>query len=303
MLTFLRRSTRATFSIKSYHTRTVKSEIQRISNHIKSIPSVTNVRYEAALILGNVLNKDTHHLLIHQDTVVDEKYVENIDKMVNSRSNGMPMAYILGKREFYSIDFEISPSTLIPRPPTEIIVSKCLELAQDIPNGNIVDLGTGSGCIITSFLKNKSSWKGIGVDFSKEALAVAQKNAHSVGVSDRIEWVQSNWTENLKDTFDIIVSNPPYICSEDIIHLDSTVKDYEPHSALDGGQDGLDCYRSISSQIDAISKSGTYVIVEIGANQEASVLDIFHQNAPRLHPLGCFEDYEGFVRCIAWKMA
>lgn len=281
----------------------VLSEIKRISNELNGVESVLDRNREALLILKNALNKNYETLMMNLNLEISDKDIENINKMVELRKKDMPMAYIMNKKEFWSIEFEVNESTLIPRPETELIVSTALELSEKFKGGKILDLGTGSGCIIISLLKNlPNEWTGIGVDINNDALNVAKRNALNAGIEEsRIQFILSNWGKEIRNcSFEIITSNPPYIDTNDIKSLSKTIHLYEPHIALDGGIKGLEKYSEISLQIEDLLKDDGYFIAEIGYDQEKDVLEIFHNNT-KLQHIKTLKDYEDHTRCIVWK--
>ncbi|MDP3936442.1 MAG: HemK/PrmC family methyltransferase, partial [Alphaproteobacteria bacterium] len=163
----------------------------------------------------------------------------------------------------------------------------------------ILDLGTGSGCILASLLQEYPKALGVGVDISKGALETANANADYLGISDRVEWMQSDWLTNVHGTFDIIISNPPYIPSLDIQGLSENVQAYDPLKALDGGEDGLDAYRQLAEQLPSIIKDNTLIILEIGYDQGESVPTLFKERGYNIVTLE--KDYGGNPRCLVLR--
>lgn len=223
---------------------------------------------------------------------------------VKRRKSGEPIAYILGRREFYGLDFFVSPDVLIPRSDTEVLVDKVLEFMNQKPNTNfrIVDIGTGSGCVLLSILSQNKFCTGIGVDISGSALKIAKQNAENLGLLGRVTFVDADiLTFNAakihemtdKNCVNILVSNPPYIMPDVINQLDKSVKDFEPHLALNGGSDGLIFYRKFADFIGAFGA----IFVEIGFDQGAEVGEIFLQCTDGA--VQCYQDFGGNDRVIS----
>lgn len=221
--------------------------------------------------------------------------------MLQRRCNGEPMDKIIGKKEFYKSTFKVNQNVLSPRPDTEILVERALELIPQNQSFNILDLGTGSGCIILSLLNDRPQSHGTAVDISLPALQIAKENAETLNLSSQIEFLHGSWKEiNFPlDEYDIIVSNPPYIPAKDIATLSTEVKVYDPLLALDGGDDGLLCYREIAQLVPLILKKGGYILLEVGIGQENDVATIF--SAQNLSWVKTVPDLAGINRCVILK--
>lgn len=215
------------------------------------------------------------------------------------------MAYILGEREFWGRPFKVSPAVLVPRPDSETVIEAVLDLMPDRERAwRILDLGIGSGCLLLTLLREYPQASGIGLDASKEALAVAQQNAESLGVWGRArlvagDWHQAGWSDALGGPFDLVVSNPPYIESAAIDGLMPEVARFEPRLALDGGADGLDAYRRIAAARPRLVTAGGHVVVEVGAGQAVRVQSLFATAG--LTPLALWKDLGGIERVVTAK--
>ena len=187
------------------------------------------------------------------------------------RAAGEPASRIIGEREFNGLSYKVTPDVLDPRMDTETLVAAVCNRFKNHQPRRILDLGTGSGCILISLLKAFPESIGVGVDVSREALAIAQENAESLGVGARASFVHGDWAESLNESFDLIVSNPPYIPSGDIPNLDKEVRNYDPILALDGGFDGLQAYKKIFSQIKTFFSQGDCGFFEVGILQAQDV--------------------------------
>ncbi|MES2896380.1 MAG: peptide chain release factor N(5)-glutamine methyltransferase [Pseudomonadota bacterium] len=194
------------------------------------------------------------------------------------RERREPVSHILGRKGFWKIMLAVTPDVLTPRPDTEVIVDYVLKGWPEQMAFSILDLGVGSGAIILSILAERPAAKGLGVDVSAEALAVARENAANLGLASRLALLRGDWTSGLGDaSFDVVVSNPPYIATDVLETLEPEVKDHEPRVALDGGPDGLDHYRRLAPEILRVLKPGGMFAVEIGYDQKDAVEALFTQ--------------------------
>lgn len=258
--------------------------------------NVDDARREARLLVGGALKKTPTQVFNDIDHEIGKDDADRIDSFVTRRAAGEPSAYILEEREFWSLPLKVSPATLIPRPDSETIVEMVLDDYDGLGPRRILDLGTGTGCLLLALLSEYPGASGVGVDISPGAVSVAIENAEQNDLSDRCQFIQGSWTDSIDEHFDLIVSNPPYIPKRDINDLEKDVRAYEPHGALDGGEDGLDMYRAIFSRLDrALSENGR-VVVEIGIGQAEDVVRIAEQN--RLNWLNSRKDISGIVRVL-----
>ena len=209
---------------------------------------------------------------------VGPEQAARLDDYLERRIRREPVSHILGRRGFWNIMLGVTPDVLTPRPETEVIVDHVL---RQFPEGRpfrILDLGVGSGAILLAILAERPAARGLGVDASEEALAVARDNAASLGMAGRVALLRGDWTAGLADAdFDLVVSNPPYIATDVIETLDPEVRVYEPRLALDGGPDGLDAYRILAPEILRVLRPGGRFLVEIGHDQRAAVEALFRQ--------------------------
>ena len=207
---------------------------------------VESPRLDAEVLLSHVLKKERIYLYVHFDQPMEAAELAAYKELIKQRVNHVPVAYLLGQKEFMGLTFRVTPATLIPRPDTEILVQAAVERLRGQEKVSFADIGTGSGAICLSVLSFVPGSRAATVDISPEARAVAEENAGNLGLSERIEFFTGDLLEPVKDRkFTAILSNPPYIPEKDIEGLQEEVRCQEPYGALSGGQDGLDFYRRL----------------------------------------------------------
>ncbi|MGO4284525.1 peptide chain release factor N(5)-glutamine methyltransferase [Bosea sp. TAB14] len=227
---------------------------------------------EARLLLEGAL--ETRHL--DPDRSLDPSTAAVLAGFLHRRLAGEPVWRVLGEREFWGLTFRLSPATLEPRPDSETIVEAALDRlgGRRDETLSILDLGTGTGCLLVALLSECRNATGLGIDLSAEACETAAGNAARNGVAGRVSFRQGRWTEGLSGPFDLIVSNPPYIPSSDIATLAVEVREHDPRLALDGGPDGLDPYRCFARSLPALLAPGGFIVLEIGAGQKQDIASI-----------------------------
>ncbi|WNJ99597.1 peptide chain release factor N(5)-glutamine methyltransferase [Thalassospiraceae bacterium LMO-JJ14] len=260
---------------------------------------IENARMEARLLLAHILGLSRAQVFNRINEDADDAGLQAFHNAVRQRATGTPLAHITGKREFWSLDFQVSPATLIPRPDTETVIELALEIYKERPYPKkILDLGTGSGCILMGLLTCFPEATGCGMDISEEACRIACSNAHALGLDPRCEIIEATWASGINETYDLIVSNPPYIPSADIGRLERDVRDHEPLSALDGGADGLDAYRELLPLAEKSLAGDGVLIVEVGIGQAADVLGLATHTG--LLPGPAKRDIAGIERAISF---
>lgn len=225
---------------------------------------------ETVIFLETITGIDRKFFLKSEDSNFSEEAFVKLKTFIERRKTGEPVQYIVGKADFYGLEFYVKKGVLIPRFDTENLVEKVLSFAKE--GDRVLDVCTGSGCILLSVMKNRNNIDGIGCDISDEALEVAKTNAERFSLP--AVFVKSDLFDEIEGEFDIIVSNPPYIVRDVVNTLESQVKDFEPKSALDGGEDGLDFYRKIAKEAKGYLKQGGLLLFEIGFDQGKSVPEI-----------------------------
>ena len=257
--------------------------------------NISTHKLDSELLLSEVLNKTREEILtdLHQKVYRDQ--IGKYYNFVNRRSSKEPIAYILQNKEFWSKNFIVSPYTLIPRPETELLVEKIVEIFKK-RSLFILDVGTGTGCILLSLISELKNSKGIGIDISKKAIEIAKKNQKILDLSDNTKFYCRSVMEINNYKFDLIVSNPPYITTRDLRNLVDDVKNFEPKLALDGGNDGLDVMRKVIYKSSNILKINGTLALEIGFGQFKQVSKILKKHNFKIRYL--IKDYRDNVRCI-----
>lgn len=231
---------------------------------------------DAQLLLAHILKVDRLYIIVNKDRLLTEEEFTEYNKLVEKRLKGVPVQYIINNQEFMGLDFYVEEGVLIPRPDTEILVEKILSFTEDTNIYKIVDIGTGSGAISVSLAKYIKNSFIYSIDISEKALRVGRKNAKKNEVISKIQFLQGSLFQPLEELdlngkIDIIASNPPYIPTRDIDGLQIEVSKYEPREALDGGEDGLDFYRSIINEAPKYLKEGGRIALEVGHDQAREV--------------------------------
>ena len=231
---------------------------------------VPDAALDAWYLLQMVCRIERSYYYVHGEEDITQDAQKEYEIAVQKRAEHIPLQYIIGEQEFMGLRFKVNSNVLIPRQDTETLVEQVLKIVK--PGMKVLDLCTGSGCVLISVLINAPELTGMGSDISKTALLVAKENAklHEVDA----EWVRSDLFDNITETFDVIMANPPYIPTGEILSLMPEVRDFEPENALDGGADGLDFYRKIAGQVKDYLNPGGYVYMEIGYDQGEAVSEL-----------------------------
>jgi release factor glutamine methyltransferase len=256
---------------------------------------IVSSRLDSELLLSNVLNKNREEILINLDKEICKKNFYKYKEAIIRRSHSEPIAYILEEKEFWSKNFFVNSDTLIPRPETELMVEKCINIFKK-KRISILDIGTGSGCILISLLSELKDSKGVGIDISKKALIVAKKNLKIHKMINKIKLYNKSLDDKFNQKFDLIVSNPPYIRTNEIKNLKEDIKRYEPIIALDGGNDGLDLIKKVIYKTEYILKVKGMLALEIGNEQFKKVSEILIKKNFKIEHI--IKDYKDNIRCI-----
>jgi release factor glutamine methyltransferase len=256
---------------------------------------IESFRLDSELLLSKILNKKREKILINLDQKISKKNFFMYRRLIQRRSKNEPIAYIMEEKEFWSKNFFVNRDTLIPRPETELMIEEIIEIFKK-KRISILDIGTGSGCILISLLSELSNSKGVGIDISKKALIVAKKNSDKHKILSNIKFLNKSLDAKFNEKFDLIVSNPPYIKSSEIKNLREDIKKYEPRIALDGGNDGLDLIKKVIYKTKYNLKAKGKLALEIGNEQHKKVSEILIKNNFKIEKI--IKDYKDNVRCI-----
>ena len=264
--------------------------------------STSTPRLDARILVAFVLNETTMKVFSYPEIPLDDVKLKNLKSFVKRRLNHEPVSKIIGKKGFWTLDFEVTSDTLDPRPDSETLIEAVLDKITDkSANLRLLDLGTGTGCLLLSLLSELPNAKGVGIDISLKTVEVARKNAVNLGFSNRCEIKQCDWKDfNTDKPFDILISNPPYIPKTDILNLEREVSEFDPMLALDGGNDGLDAYRSIASFARDVVFAKGFLALEIGIGQTLDVTKIF--TAAGFTTYKVQKDIANIDRCILFDL-
>ena len=270
---------------------TIRSALAATVEDLKAA-QIPDAPQDARRLMAHALGVETARLNLVLDDTFNAQPRARLSASIAARLLRKPMSHILGRREFWSHRFKVTNAVLDPRPETELLV----ELALNAPFSRVLDLGTGSGCILLSLLAEKPVATGLGTDISVAALEIAGQNRHALALDDRAELLQSDWFSDVTDVFDLIVSNPPYIALAEMADLAPEVTKWEPSTALTPGQTGLEAYQRISAPLSRFLAPKGRALFEIGATQGAAVSEIFRRagfSECRLH-----QDLDGRDRVL-----
>ena len=262
---------------------------------LKDSPSATAM-LDSDILLSKVLKKNREYLILNYKENLKKENIELFNNLVERRKKNEPIAYIVKKKEFWKQIFYIDQNVLIPRPDTEVLVQETLKLFGKNSNLGILDIGTGSGCILLSLLKERRNFIGTGIDISKKALNVARFNAKLHQLSNRVKFFNSDVDKFLIGKYDLVVSNPPYIKNNNIKYLEKDVFDYEPEVALDGGKTGFSKISKVICRASSLLKKNGKLILEIGFDQKNKVIEILKKNRFYIDKIA--KDYAKRDRCI-----
>jgi len=252
-------------------------------------------RLDSELLLSKILDKNREEILINLEQKICQKNFLRYKQLIQRRSQCEPIAYIVKEKEFWSKNFLVSSDTLIPRPETELIVEKLTKIFEE-KKISILDIGTGTGCILISLLSELKNSKGIGIDISKKALRIAEKNSEQHGMKNKIKFFHKSLDSKFYQKFDLIVSNPPYIKKSEIKNLKEDVRKFEPRIALDGGNDGLDLIKKVIYKSKYILKVKGMLALEIGNEQFNKVSKILKKNNFKIEHI--IKEYKDNIRGI-----
>ena len=272
--------------------QTVLNQASRILNN----SSNASFKLDSEILLSEVIKKSRQYLILNSNEELKKENVKLFNYLLKRRKKGEPIAYLINKKEFWKKNFYINQNVLIPRPDTELLVEETLKLFNVNSKLNILDIGTGSGCILLSILNERKNFYGTGIDISKKAINVARFNAKMLQLSNRATFYNSDVDKFLIGKYDLILSNPPYIKQKDLKYLEIDIKDFEPKLALDGGKDGFSKITKVISKTSTLLKRNGKFILEIGFGQKNRILNILKKNNFFINKV--LKDYGKKDRCI-----
>jgi release factor glutamine methyltransferase len=249
---------------------TIAEVLQQASAKLRTA-EVLNDLLDAQTLLAHALGKERTYLIIHYNQILAEDLLATYQALIDRRAAGEPLQYIVEHQEFYGLEFEVTPAVLIPRPETELIIEETIRLAANLSEPLIIDVGTGSGCIAVTLARELETARVIATDISANALQVARRNAQRHGLSDRVQFVETDLLNGLATKADFILSNPPYIASHEMPTLQREVRDWEPHTALTDFGDGLQFYRRLLDEAPARLKPNGVLMFEVGYQQAETI--------------------------------
>ncbi len=257
---------------------------------------IKNPYLDSEILMAEAIQKDKKYILLNSKRNLDTQDLNIFRKLINKRLTGKPIAYLTNKKFFWNSEFIVSRDTLIPRPDTELVIEKVLELTAHKKKLNILEIGIGSGCILLSILKERKDFYGTGIDISKNCLNISKLNAIKLKVCSKLKLYKSNVDKFISGKYDLIVSNPPYIKKSNLKYLEKSVAKFEPKLALDGGLDGLSAIRNvIKKSSELIKKNGKFVL-EIGFDQKNKVICLLKKEGFYINSIN--KDLANYDRCI-----
>lgn len=263
---------------------------------ILSEKKIKTAELDSEILMSKAINKEKKFLILNFNNEIPKENLNIFNDLVNQRSKGKPIAYLLKKKEFWKNEFVVDRNVLIPRPDTEILVEQALELTKNKNKLNLLDVGVGSGCLLLSILNEKKNFYGTGIDICGKSLSICRVNSHKLGLKKRIKLFKSNIDNFQYGKYDLIISNPPYIKKYDLKCLEKDVIGFEPKQALDGGIEGLSEIRKVISKSSELIKKNGFLILEIGFDQKNRVKQILQNKGFYIKKI--VKDLSGHDRCI-----
>ncbi|MGY9040369.1 MAG: peptide chain release factor N(5)-glutamine methyltransferase [Candidatus Pelagibacterales bacterium] len=257
---------------------------------------IANPQLDSEILLSNSIKRDKKHIILNPKEILNSEQLGKFKSLIERRKKGEPIAYIINKKEFWKDEFFVNKDVLIPRPDSELIIEQVLKIYSKDVQLQVLDIGTGSGCILLSILKERSNFYGTGIDISKKSINVSKFNAKQLNLTNRVKFFHSSVDNFNNGKYDIIVSNPPYIEQLSLKYLEKDVVNFEPKLALSGGFDGFSKIRKVINKASILIKKNGKFILEIGFNQKNKVIKILKEEGFYVNK--AIKDYGNNDRCI-----
>ncbi len=257
---------------------------------------IANPQLDSEILLSNSIKRDKKHIILNPKEILNSEQLEKFNSLIERRKKGEPIAYLINKKEFWKDEFFVNKDVLIPRPDSELIIEQVLKIYSKDVQLQVLDIGTGSGCILLSILKERSNFYGTGIDISKKSINVSKFNAKQLNLTNRVKFFHSSVDNFNNGKYDMIVSNPPYIEQLSLKYLEKDVVNFEPKLALSGGFDGFSKIRKVINKASVLIKKNGKFILEIGFNQKNKVKKILKEEGFYVNK--AIKDYGNNDRCI-----
>lgn len=257
---------------------------------------IANPQLDSEILLSNSIKRDKKHIILNPKEFLNSEQLEKFKSLIERRKKGEPIAYLINKKEFWKDEFFVNKDVLIPRPDSELIIEQVLKIYSKDDQLQILDIGTGSGCILLSILKERSNFYGTGIDISKKSINVSKFNAKQLNLTNRVKFFHSSVDNFNNGKYDIVVSNPPYIEQLSLKYLEKDVVNFEPKLALSGGFNGFSKIRKVINKTSNLIKKNGKFILEIGFNQKNKVIKILKEEGFYVNK--AIKDYGNNDRCI-----
>ncbi len=257
---------------------------------------IRNYLLDSEILMSEVTRKDRKYVILNLDKTLNNEELFQFQNLINQRAKGKPIAYLTNKKSFWKYEFIVNEQILIPRPDTELIVEKVLKITKNKSQLKILDIGTGSGCILLSILKEKPFFYGVGIDISRKCINISRKNAYKLNVYNRVKFFKTGVDNFVDGKYDLIISNPPYIKKFKLKYLEKDVFNFEPKLALDGGVDGVSEIRKVVRKSSELIKKNGKLVLEIAFDQREKVQNILKDNGFYINEI--LKDLANNDRCI-----
>ena len=257
---------------------------------------IANPQLDSEILLSNSIKRDKKHIILNPKEILNSEQLGKFNSLIERRKKGEPIAYLINKKEFWKDEFFVNKDVLIPRPDSELIIEQVLKIYSKDVQLQVLDIGTGSGCILLSILKERSNFYGTGIDISKKSINVSKFNAKQLNLTNRVKFFHSSVDNFNNGKYDMIVSNPPYIEQLSLKYLEKDVVNFEPKLALSGGFDGFSKIRKVINKASILIKKNGKFILEIGFNQKNKVIKILKEEGFYVNK--AIKDYGNNDRCI-----